>query len=371
MTEQAVPLPKPSRRPPPRTVGMWLGTLALGGVGGALFAWLHMPLAWMLGAMAFTMVPALRGWKLSQPRGLRGTMLVVLGVLIGAAFTPDILHSVGRWSVSIVVMVLFVAISTVLTQMYLSRVAGLDGVTAYFSSAPGGLAAMAVLGGAMGGDEREISLIHTVRVVMTTVLIPLGVRVAEGALSLPAPPPPAPLHGMDALILLGTGIVGYLLAGPLRLPAPQLIGPMLASVAVHMAGFSESRPPYVLVALAQVVLGCSVGCRFVGVPLKRIMRALSISFGSSAVLLVAVIAIAFGIHVLLGQDMAAAVLAYAPGGIPEMTLMAIAMHIDVAYVAVHHLVRVLLIMAFAPLIFRMFPEWFKAAPAAPPPDNAS
>jgi hypothetical protein len=343
---------------------VWLGTLALGGLGGAVFSLLRLPLPWMLGALLFTMAGALAGLRLGLPLGLRGVMLVVLGVMTGSAFTPGVLSHAGRWAVSILVMLAMVSIGSVLTQIYLRRAGGMSGVTAFFAAAPGGLSAMAVLGGAMGGDEREISLIHSARILLVATVIPFGIRIAEHALGgRPASAPP-PLEGRDVLILVACGVGGYLGARLLRIPAPHFIGPMVLSVAVHLTGFTVSRPPFVLVALAQVILGGSVGCRFTGIPLRSIGRALLLSMGSTTVFLAAVVAIAWALHAAMGQSMEAAVLAFAPGGLPEMTLIAVTLNIDVAYVAVHHLARVVFILVAAPLLFRAFPEWHRATPGA-------
>lgn len=214
----------------------------------------------------------------------------------------------------------------------------------------------------MGGDEREIALIHSARILLVATVIPLGLRIAEHALGGRAVPAPPPLQGRDALILLACGAGGYLGARLLRIPAPHLIGPMVLSVAVHLVGLTASRPPFVLVALAQVVLGGSVGCRFTGIPLRSIGRALLLSLGSTTLFLAAVAVVAWALHATLGQSMEAAILAFAPGGLPEMTLIAVTLDIDVAYVAVHHLARVVFILVAAPLLFRAFPEWHRAAP---------
>ncbi len=337
----------------------WLATLALGAVGGALFFWLRMPLPWMLGALLVTMAGSLGGLRLGLPGGLRGLMLMVLGVMLGSAFTPEVLGNAGRWLISIAVMIVFVTVASVLTQAYLRRAAGMNGVTAFFAAAPGGLSAMAFLGGAMGGDERDIALIHSARILLVATIIPFGIRIAEGALATRQIPTSAALQAPDAGLLIGCGLLGYALARAVRMPAPQLIGPMLLSVAAHLTGLTAGRPPVALIALAQVVLGSSVGCRFSGVSLQRVWRALSVSLGSTAVLLAGVLAVAWAMHLTLGQDMEAAILAYAPGGLPEMTLIALTLDIDVAYVAVHHLVRVMYIMLLAPVVFRAFPEWYR------------
>ena len=50
-------------------------TMVLGTGGGALFAWLHLPLPWMLGAMSATTVAALSGIRLYMPFSLRMAMV--------------------------------------------------------------------------------------------------------------------------------------------------------------------------------------------------------------------------------------------------------------------------------------------------------
>ncbi len=46
-------------------------------------------------------------------------------------------------------------------------------------------------------------------------------------------------------------------------------------------------------------------------------------------------------------------LAFAPGGLAEMSLIAIAINADAAFVATHHVVRIFLIVVLAPLAFRL------------------
>ena len=46
-------------------------------------------------------------------------------------------------------------------------------------------------------------------------------------------------------------------------------------------------------------------------------------------------------------------LAFAPGGLAEMSLIALALGIDAAYVSSHHVVRIFMIIVAAPLVFRL------------------
>ena len=52
-------------------------------------------------------------------------------------------------------------------------------------------------------------------------------------------------------------------------------------------------------------------------------------------------------------------LAYAPGGLVEMSLVAVALHIEVAFVASHHIVRLFVVMGGAPLAFVLVKKFQK------------
>lgn len=328
--------------------------LAIGAAGGALFNWLRLPLAWMIGAMCFTTVAAAAGAPIVMSQRLRGFMVAVLGVMLGSAFTPDLLDALRQWSGSLAALVLYVAAATALTQLYYRKVAGYDPTTAYFAAAPGGLSEMVVVGTALGGDERAISLSHGARVLLIVLAIPFGFqlfggyRPAGGGATLAAAVAP-----LDLLILGACGVIGFVLAWRLRLPAAPLVGPMALSAAAHFAGLTASRPPAELIAVAQVVIGAGVGCRFAGIAVAQILRALALAVGATAILLGMTAGFAAALSGLGGTSAPAVLLAFAPGGLAEMSLIALALGVDVAYVATHHVVRIFLIVALAPVVFRL------------------
>ena len=63
---------------------------------------------------------------------------------------------------------------------------------------------------------------------------------------------------------------------------------------------------------------------------------------------------AFAFYQMFGQTLEQLVLAYSPGGLAEMSLVALAMNADIAYVASHHLVRISVVMMMAPILFKFF-----------------
>src|SRR5690606_2915615 len=95
----------------------------------------------------------------------------------------------------------------------------------------------------------------------------------------PVGPALTELPTIDYLILGLAAIFGYLGARALRVPAASVIGPMLLSAAVHLAGMTTAKPPAELVACAQVAVGTALGARFAGTSMRLIGRTLLASIG--------------------------------------------------------------------------------------------
>ena len=54
---------------------------------------------------------------------------------------------------------------------------------------------------------------------------------------------------------------------------------MMVSAAVHLGGLTAAKPPSEIVNLAQVVIGVSIGCRFLGIPMKEVLKTMALSAG--------------------------------------------------------------------------------------------
>jgi len=311
-----------------------------------------------MGAMCLTTVSAVGGVDVRVPPGLRMVMIAVLGVMLGSAFRPDIIASAGQWSVSLAMLVVYVATIALLAGLYFRKVVRYDATTAYFSAIPGGLSEMIRVGGAMGGDDRSIALTHASRILLVVLIIPFWFRLVEGYQ--PAPGGVvgsfmafADIPATDLSILALCAVIGFFAARGLKLPAAALIGPMVVSAAVHLFGVTASKPPAELIVIAQVVIGTAIGCRFAGVGPRRVLRAIAAALGATAIMLGIGVVFSLGLNAALGLPVAALTLAFAPGGLAEMTLIALALGVDPAFVSTHHVVRIFLVVILAPMAFKI------------------
>ena len=341
----------------PRWIIYMLASLVFGAIGGVIFHWLTMPLAWMIGAMIFTTGAALSGAPVRGSRRIRTIFIPVLGIMLGSSFTPETLGQVSSWVPSVVTMLLFVVIVVAAVGVFLHKAMGFGPVSAYFSATPGGLATMVVIGGEMGGDERRIGLTHSIRIMLTVLIIPFYFRIFEGYV-------PGGLEPLGSLVdlslqdaaILASCMLGYPLFKVLRLPSAQILGPMILSAIIHMTGLTTAKPPVEIVNVAQLVIGTGIGARFVGVSVMRLYPVMVAATGGTIFMVGFAAVAALALEALTGLPFAAIWLAFAPGGVAEMTLISLALGVDVAFVSTHHLVRVVFMVIAAPVIFHFIDD---------------
>ncbi|SBW01670.1 putative Ammonia monooxygenase [uncultured Alphaproteobacteria bacterium] len=344
---------------PPPLVLRWTATVALGACGGWAFDRLNLPLAWMLGAIAATTAAALLRAPVKAPQKLAPVMFSVVGVLLGSGFPADILDRAGRWSLSLAALAPYVVLITVAVAAYFRRVTTFDHPTRFFSACPGGLNEMMLMGSAKGGDEAAIALVHGMRILTVVYILPFAFQYLGGAdtAAVRAASRTAALPSLPGwAIMAACAGLGVCLGKWLRLPAGVLIGPMLLSAAAHLSGLPNARPPDALVHAAQVMIGSGIGCRFVGIAPRVFGRAVLVSLGSTALMLAIGGAFALVLGPASGAGIAALILAYSPGGITEMSLVALALDIDPLFVSTHHLGRIILVLSLSPLLFRLLPR---------------
>lgn len=328
-------------------------TLAVSVGGGGFFYVLNLPLPWLLGAMTATTAAALAGLPVMLPVQLRDAGLAILGVLLGSGYGPESFAHAHQWLLTLAGMGCFTIFAGAISYFYLHHVAGYSRTTSFFSGMPGGMNEMVIAGTAMGGDTKVIALIHAVRVLITVSLVAAIFYVLDGYTRGTIGGPVREFVLREQALLLLVAVGGAFGGKVLRIPAPYFFGPMLASLIVHTGGQITAAPSPSLTAAAQISIGAALGCRFFGATVADLTRTMRHGMAAT-LLLIMVTALCAGAMALAVPFSARQIfLAFAPAGIAEMTITALALGYDATFVAVHHLARVVLVFAVAPLLFRV------------------
>lgn len=333
-------------------------TLAAGAVGGVIAQGLQLPLGYLLGSLVVTATLAvlrlrILGRAVGLPQPLRMCFVPVIGVAIGGAFTPEVIGQVPGWLPSLAALCLFLPLAHGVAYAIYRR-GGVERRSAYFGAVPGGLIESVQLGEEAGADVALVTVLQFLRLIGTIVAVPLifwgvtghAVGSASGVAMVGAE---VPLDLREAAVLVAAGLAGVLVGRGLRLPGWIITGPILASAAAHALGWVEGVPPDWLLAVTQVVVGTGLGARFAGAEPAVLRRGAWLAAVNGAVALALALGFALALHALVGEPVAAVFLAFAPGGLAEMSLIALSLEVSVIYVTAHHVARIILAVAQARL----------------------
>lgn len=333
-------------------------TLLVGAAGGFAAQALHLPLALLLGSLVTTGTIAALGKRpfgktvLLPPR-LRLAFVPVIGVSIGGAFTPAVLASVSDWWPSLLALLLFLPLGHAIGYG-IYRLGGLPRIESFFGAIPGGLIETVQLGEEAGGDPRLLTVLQFLRLIFTIIFVPLIFTVLTGgavgsASGAALPAASVPLDLPEIAVLLAAGALGYATARALRFPAAIMTGPILFSAAAHATGLVHGVPPAWLVGITQVVIGCGLGARFAGTERRMLTRAFTLAAINSVAALALAFAFALVLAPIVAEPAPAVFLAFAPGGLAEMSLVALSLQMSVVFVTLHHVARIVLSVAIAKL----------------------
>lgn len=141
---------------------------------GLIFWRLGLPGGPVVGAMIGTGLYQLAApVRASSPAGFDLVVQLAAGVSIGLSFNRELLQ-VARaalpWAFGSALVFLLVAVGMALV---VQRFTAINLATAIFGLAPGGIASMGVMAQAEGGKPAIVGLFHTVRVILTFLLVPI------------------------------------------------------------------------------------------------------------------------------------------------------------------------------------------------------
>lgn len=285
---------------------------------------------------------ALAGLPLHLPVTFRNAAFVLIGISMGAAVTPETLSQLRAWPVSLVLLAVSVAATLLVGTVWLERVHGWDPVTARYASIPGALSSVLILAATSSADLPRVALAQSIRLFTLVALMPALLQLLGGD---GGAPPPVADHAVNApdeiAVTLAASVGAAWALAALRVPGGVLLGAMVASAALHGGGLVEGRFPPAILILGFVTTGAVIGIRFRGVKLGQILATLP--GGVAAVLVALLLSACFALAgaVLLALPFGQLWLAYAPGGVEAMAIMAFALHLDAAFVGAHHVVRLI------------------------------
>ena len=146
------------------------------------------------------------------------------------------------------------------------------------------------------------------------------------------------------------------LGSRLRIPAGHLFGPMLLTVFVTLGTDANIRLPNILILVAQVVIGTSLGARFYGIDKNILFIAVRLSALSVVTMLILAFIFVLVLQSLTELSAVTLFISFAPGGVTEMSLIALSIASSPALVSAHHIFRIIITVSLLGLIYKKYIE---------------
>ena len=330
-------------------------TYVIAGIGVGIFIWLQLPLPWLLGPIFACLIAALAGVPMKGNKLINDAMRSILGVAVGATFTTTLLISMAAMWPTLLMIPVMVACIAVIGVPYFQRVWGFDFATSYYSAMPGGLQDMLAFGEEAGGDVRALSLIHATRVMVVVVALPFILQGYWGA-DLTNPPGAAAstIDLSQMLLMVFCGIAGWQGAKALGMFGASILGPLILAAIMALLGVLQHRPPAEAIWMAQFFIGMTVGTKYAGVTGAEVRKDVAAALGFCLILIALTFVFAEAVHLFHLAPPMETLLAFAPGGQAEMTVLALIVGADMAFVIAHHVLRIFVVILGAPIAARLW-----------------
>ncbi|MCV0424296.1 MAG: AbrB family transcriptional regulator [Roseibium sp.] len=324
-------------------------TLLIAALGGGVFYLLELPAAWLSGAMVFVAVATLSGVPTALPNRVRDALFVLIGVSMGAGVRPDVVERIGEWPVSMALLLVVVVCVTLAGYAVLHFGAKWSKETAYFGAIPGALSYVIALASDRGADLPRIASSQSLRLFVLVAILPFavvssnGTIEGEGIILLSS-------SFFEILIGLPLCLAASLLAVKLRVPGGWMTGAFFMSAGLNASGVWTLILPYYVVIPCFVMMGAMIGCRFGNMTFRQFVSVLGASLAAFTAAFLTSILGALLISTLVDIPFGQALLAYAPGGLEVMTLLAFMLDLDPAFVAAHQIARFTGMVLLLPLV---------------------
>lgn len=326
-------------------------TLALALLGALVFTKLGVPVGGMIGAALFVAAYNLLFDAAFVYSDMTYLLQVCSGVLVGSKITMETLKALRKlWKPYLVMMGVLLTITFVLS-LFLSRFSTLDNVTALLGMAPGGMTDMTILSTALGGNSAYVALIHTIRLFVIILTLPPLVKLVckkedtdSAAEKKPAAEEPPLRNLLPALAVAAVFAVIFVL---LHIRAGAMLGAMIGS-SLCTIFLRRYHCPRWYTLLLQVGAGAFVGASVthdtlmhiphLWLPLLCVIVSVWVYFFLNGFLM----------RRFFGMRKSTAMIACAPGGLMEMSLLAEELGGDLPTIATMHVLRLFSVILIVP-----------------------
>ncbi|TCO77494.1 AbrB family transcriptional regulator [Marinisporobacter balticus] len=151
-------------------------TLGVASIGGFIGIKFKIPAGAFIGAMIAVAIYNICTELGTLPSNFKLAAQIVVGGMIGLNFTMDTVHALKDLIVPACILIVGLTFFSIGLGFIISKLTGLDLVTALFSCSPGGLTDMALISEAYGAQTPKVVLLHLMRLITVIMVLPIVIK---------------------------------------------------------------------------------------------------------------------------------------------------------------------------------------------------
>lgn len=342
-------------------------------IGGKILTLIGLSIGWMIGSLLTSVV-------LFNSNFLTKTVSVIskkniniwlrvgqllLGVELGLQLNSSILATFKNNSVPIALAIVLSLLFALISGVLLYKFCKTDLLTSFYSTAPGGLSAMPGMAHEAGANTGIVTVLQTIRIFLVVTLVPFFISMAKQQMGeIEVVQKKYEVNNILSngnpiwtILLVLIALTGTMLGKKLKFPVPWLIGSMIAVAVTRNVGSLFMGKEIVafwpgdIMIISQIMIGASIGSMFKKSMFIGMKRVLFFSFFSTIGLLFIMMLCAYIITNITGIPFVTTALAFAPGGVAEMTTVSVILQADPLFVVAVQVLRVLIVNVTLPPLF--------------------
>lgn len=335
-----------------------LETILIAVIGGAAFYFLKTPIPWTLGPLVMVILwTSFAKRPVYWPVNCRNAGLIVLGCMMGSAFTMETCLAIGRQLPSMLFATIATILFTMATAYITYRRTGISLASSLLGSTPGGLTQMVILSEEIADTDLTIvTFMQTIRLLSVVFIVPFlaihGLTGGNGSAAIPAV---AAAHS-HSLLFIPAAIISALIAARIHFPTPYLVGPVLGTAALILSGMEPPDVPSLWITIAQISVGTYMGTTIQPTSLQNWKQLLPYALAGGISVVFFSLAVGWLLTSWHNIPLITSFLSTAPGGMAEMGITALFVHADISTITAYQLFRLLFILFILP----PFLKWYLA-----------
>lgn len=345
-------------------------------IGGLLLSLTGFSMGWVIGTLLMaTLLAYIRPAWIKRSLASKGIPkywlnfgMYLLGIELGLKINLAVINTFKEHFFIIFITLMLSIIFSLLTGFWLWKSTSLSMMTSFISTTPGGLSVMAGIADDVGANTAIVSIVQTIRVFLVVFTIPLmlSFTAVTETIEVPAMVETVGFNSQIVwtVVIMIVGIGGYYIGKLLHMPAPWLVGTMIGiAITQAVSAFIANHDmvpwwPHIIFIIAQVCIGASIGSRIRKEMFVGVQRIIGLSMIATIGLITAMLGCAFIVSKLTDITFTTAALAFAPGGIAEMSTASVLYHADSTFVVAVQVLRVIFVCVLLPHLYKILNKKF-------------